>query len=72
MLLRDGFGAIYPLAKNSLDGIRDPWWTNLPPIRTMALNVIPALGSAFGSAGTWRGGAVGGVCYDGEEMALRF
>jgi hypothetical protein len=25
VILRDGYSAIYPLAKNSLDGIRDPW-----------------------------------------------
>ena len=53
VLLRDGYGAVYPLAKNSLDGIRDPWWTNLPPIRTMAANVIPALPGCF-AAGEMR------------------
>ncbi|VDH90552.1 E3 ubiquitin-protein ligase EDD1, partial [Mytilus galloprovincialis] len=37
--LRDGNGAIYPLAKDSNDGIRDPMWLNLPPIRCLGMRV---------------------------------
>ncbi|XP_052085872.1 E3 ubiquitin-protein ligase UBR5-like isoform X2 [Mytilus californianus] len=37
--LRDGNGAIYPLAKDCNDGIRDPMWLNLPPIRCLGMRV---------------------------------
>ena len=42
-----------PIGQNSLDGIRDPWWTNLPPIRTMATNVIPAVPGSFSAGKSW-------------------
>ena len=37
--LQDGNGAIYPLAKDCNDGIRDPMWLNLPPIRCLGMRV---------------------------------
>lgn len=37
--LRDGNGAIYPLSKNCTDGIRDPLWLDLPPIRCLGMRV---------------------------------
>ncbi|KAJ8321996.1 hypothetical protein KUTeg_000467 [Tegillarca granosa] len=37
--LQDGNGAIYPLAKNNTDGIRDPLWLNLPPVRSLGMRV---------------------------------
>lgn len=37
MLLTDGNRAIYPLAKDCLEGIRDPQWLDLPPLHCVAL-----------------------------------
>ncbi|XP_036356729.1 E3 ubiquitin-protein ligase UBR5 isoform X2 [Octopus sinensis] len=37
VLLRDGCGAIYPLAKDCTDGIRDPLWLDLPPVRCLSV-----------------------------------
>ncbi|XP_066269411.1 E3 ubiquitin-protein ligase UBR5-like [Branchiostoma lanceolatum] len=38
-LLRDGNGAIYPLAKDCIEGIRDPVWLDLPPARCIGLGI---------------------------------
>ncbi|XP_033727140.1 E3 ubiquitin-protein ligase UBR5-like isoform X1 [Pecten maximus] len=37
--LQDGNGAIYPLAKDCTEGIRDPLWLNLPPVRCLGMRV---------------------------------
>ena len=39
ILLRDGNGAVYPLAKDYSDGIRDPLWLDLPPLRCLSLTL---------------------------------
>jgi E3 ubiquitin-protein ligase EDD1 len=39
LILRDGNGAIYPLAKDCLDGIRDPLWFDLPPLLSLGMGV---------------------------------
>ncbi|XP_071962133.1 E3 ubiquitin-protein ligase UBR5-like [Antedon mediterranea] len=36
-LLRDGNSTIYPLAKNAINGIRDPVWTDLPPVKCIGM-----------------------------------
>ncbi|XP_063230682.1 E3 ubiquitin-protein ligase UBR5 isoform X3 [Bacillus rossius redtenbacheri] len=35
LILRDGNGTIYPLAKDCVESIRDPLWLDLPPVRCM-------------------------------------
>lgn len=40
-LLRDGNSAIYPLAKDCMESIRDPLWLDLPPVRALGLGVHP-------------------------------
>ena len=35
--LRDGNGAIYPLAKDCTEGIRDPMWLDLPPVKCLGM-----------------------------------
>lgn len=37
MQVRDGNGALYPFAKDCADGIKDPMWLDMPPIRCMAM-----------------------------------
>ncbi|KAK6168099.1 hypothetical protein SNE40_021993 [Patella caerulea] len=37
--VRDGNGTIYPMAKDCVDGIRDPLWFNLPPVRCLNIKV---------------------------------
>lgn len=37
--LQDGNGAIYPMAKDCLEGIRDPMWLDLPPVRCLNVRV---------------------------------
>lgn len=37
--LQDGNGALYPLAKDCAEGIRDPLWLNLPPVRALGIRV---------------------------------
>ena len=46
VILRDGNGAIYPLAKNCLEGIRDPIWFELPPAKCLGLGfqTLPMVG----------------------------
>jgi len=39
MILRDGNGAIYPLAKDCLEGIRDPLWLDLPPLVSLGMGM---------------------------------
>lgn len=39
MILRDGNGAIYPLAKDCVEGIRDPLWLDLPPMQCLGMSV---------------------------------
>ncbi|CAL1532111.1 unnamed protein product [Lymnaea stagnalis] len=39
MILRDGNGAIYPLAKDCNENIRDPIWLDLPPVTSVAMKV---------------------------------
>jgi E3 ubiquitin-protein ligase EDD1 len=49
VLLRDGNRALYPLARDSLDAIRDPHWLDLPPVRCLAAGLHPL--SSGGSGG---------------------
>ncbi|KAL4629964.1 E3 ubiquitin-protein ligase UBR5 isoform X5 [Arapaima gigas] len=39
IILRDGNGTIYPLAKDCMGGIRDPDWLDLPPISSLGMGV---------------------------------
>ncbi|XP_048881123.1 E3 ubiquitin-protein ligase UBR5-like isoform X6 [Brienomyrus brachyistius] len=39
IVLRDGNGTIYPMAKDCTGGIRDPDWLDLPPISSLAMGV---------------------------------
>lgn len=49
VLLRDGNRTLYPLARDSLDAIRDPHWLDLPPVRCLAAGLHPlACSSASG------------------------
>ncbi|XP_033640318.1 E3 ubiquitin-protein ligase UBR5-like isoform X2 [Asterias rubens] len=48
-LLQDGNGALYPLAKNALGGIRDPVWFELPPARCLALGTHTLSHGSFGT-----------------------
>ncbi|KAH8242648.1 hypothetical protein KR032_000861, partial [Drosophila birchii] len=45
IVLRDGNGALYPLAKDCLGSIKDPQWFDLPPVKsiTMATISLPAM-----------------------------
>ncbi|KAH8369432.1 hypothetical protein KR009_010813 [Drosophila setifemur] len=45
IILRDGNGALYPLAKDCLGSIKDPQWFDLPPVKsvTMATISLPAM-----------------------------
>ncbi|KAH8294942.1 hypothetical protein KR018_004468 [Drosophila ironensis] len=52
IVLRDGNGALYPLAKDCLGSIKDPQWFDLPPVKsvTMATISLPVmLGLAGGN-----------------------
>uniref|UniRef100_S4RBG7 Ubiquitin protein ligase E3 component n-recognin 5 n=1 Tax=Petromyzon marinus TaxID=7757 RepID=S4RBG7_PETMA len=47
VILRDGNGTLYPLARDCMGGIRDPDWLDLPPVRSLgvglhALTNLPA------------------------------
>jgi E3 ubiquitin-protein ligase EDD1 len=35
--LRDGNGALYPFAKDCNEGIKDPMWLDLPPVRCLGI-----------------------------------
>ncbi|KAH3897177.1 hypothetical protein DPMN_021362, partial [Dreissena polymorpha] len=35
--LRDGNGALYPFARDCTEGIKDPMWLDLPPVRCLAM-----------------------------------
>ncbi|TRY88597.1 hypothetical protein DNTS_029996 [Danionella cerebrum] len=37
IILRDGNGTIYPMAKDCMGGIRDPDWLDLPPIASLGM-----------------------------------
>jgi hypothetical protein len=39
LILRDGNGALYPLAKDCLEGIRDPLWLDLPPLISLGMGI---------------------------------
>lgn len=39
IILRDGNGTIYPMAKDCMGGIRDPEWLDLPPIKSLGMGV---------------------------------
>ncbi|XP_052003606.1 E3 ubiquitin-protein ligase UBR5 isoform X6 [Xyrauchen texanus] len=39
IILRDGNGTIYPMAKDCMGGIRDPDWIDLPPIASLGMGV---------------------------------
>uniref|UniRef100_A0A673GPV6 E3 ubiquitin-protein ligase UBR5 n=1 Tax=Sinocyclocheilus rhinocerous TaxID=307959 RepID=A0A673GPV6_9TELE len=39
IILRDGNGTIYPMAKDCMGGIRDPDWLDLPPIASLGMGV---------------------------------
>lgn len=39
IILRDGNGTIYPMAKDCMGGIRDPDWLDLPPINSLGMGV---------------------------------
>ena len=38
-MLQDGNSALYSLAKDCTDGIRDPLWIDLPPIQAMSIGL---------------------------------
>lgn len=40
IILRDGNGTIYPMAKDCMGGIRDPDWLDLPPISSLRMSQI--------------------------------
>ncbi|GFO10305.1 E3 ubiquitin-protein ligase ubr5 [Plakobranchus ocellatus] len=48
LILRDGNGAIYPMAKDCNDNIRDPIWLDLPPVTSVGMKVqrVPSLALA--------------------------
>ncbi|GFS00247.1 ubiquitin protein ligase E3 component n-recognin 5 [Elysia marginata] len=48
LILRDGNGAIYPMAKDCNDNIRDPIWLDLPPVTSVGMKVqrVPSLAMA--------------------------
>lgn len=50
MVLRDGNRTIYPLARDSLDAIRDPNWLDLPPVKCMAAGLHPLTGGSSSSS----------------------
>ncbi|KAL3890879.1 hypothetical protein ACJMK2_003152 [Sinanodonta woodiana] len=37
--LRDGNGSIYPMSKDCTEGIKDPRWLDLPPVRCLGMRV---------------------------------
>ncbi|XP_051791686.1 E3 ubiquitin-protein ligase UBR5 isoform X2 [Erpetoichthys calabaricus] len=39
IILKDGNGTIYPMAKDCMGGIRDPDWLDLPPISSLGMGV---------------------------------
>uniref|UniRef100_UPI00398F2B03 E3 ubiquitin-protein ligase UBR5 isoform X3 n=1 Tax=Pristiophorus japonicus TaxID=55135 RepID=UPI00398F2B03 len=39
IILRDGNGTIYPMAKDCMGGIRDPDWLDLPPITSLGMGI---------------------------------
>ncbi|XP_043921583.1 E3 ubiquitin-protein ligase UBR5 [Protopterus annectens] len=39
VILRDGNGTIYPMAKDCMGGIRDPDWLDLPPVSSLGIGV---------------------------------
>lgn len=39
IILRDGNGTIYPMAKDCMGGLRDPDWLDLPPISSLGMGV---------------------------------
>jgi len=49
VILRDGNGAIYPLAKDNLEGVRDPMWLDMLPLRSLGMGIqsIANVGPAF-------------------------
>ncbi|XP_059478559.1 E3 ubiquitin-protein ligase UBR5 isoform X3 [Neocloeon triangulifer] len=57
LVLRDGNRTIYPLARDSLDAIRDPHWLDLPPIKCLAAGLHPLAGSGPASASGTSGGS---------------
>lgn len=40
IVLRDGNGALYPLAKDCLGSIKDPQWFDLPPVKSITMATI--------------------------------
>ncbi|XP_017846381.1 E3 ubiquitin-protein ligase hyd isoform X2 [Drosophila busckii] len=49
IVLRDGNGALYPLAKDCLGSIKDPQWFDLPPIKSVTMATISLPSSASGN-----------------------
>lgn len=41
MILRDGNGTIYPIAKDCADSIREPNWLDLAPVLCIGASTIP-------------------------------
>lgn len=39
VILRDGNGAIYPMAKDCLEGIRDPLWLDMVPLHSLGMGI---------------------------------
>ncbi|XP_011188197.2 E3 ubiquitin-protein ligase hyd isoform X1 [Zeugodacus cucurbitae] len=46
ILVCDGNRALYPIAKDCLGSIKDPYWLDLPPVKNVSMSMIP-----FSSAG---------------------
>ncbi|XP_064552253.1 E3 ubiquitin-protein ligase hyd [Drosophila montana] len=40
IVLRDGNGALYPLAKDCIGSIKDPQWFDLPPVKSVTMATI--------------------------------
>ncbi|KAL7740186.1 hypothetical protein ACLKA6_003892 [Drosophila palustris] len=40
IVLRDGNGALYPLAKDCIGSIKDPQWFDLPPVKSITMATI--------------------------------
>ncbi|KAG8228758.1 hypothetical protein J437_LFUL008199 [Ladona fulva] len=61
LILRDGNGAIYPLAKDCVDSIRDPHWLDLPPLRCIGVGTHTLQGSSSSCASTSSSGGASGA-----------
>nr|XP_006821041.1 PREDICTED: LOW QUALITY PROTEIN: E3 ubiquitin-protein ligase UBR5-like [Saccoglossus kowalevskii] len=47
-VLQDGNGAIYPLAKDAVGGVRDPIWLDMPPVQCMGVGTYHMINTISG------------------------